>query len=127
MTRTFFTLGALIALLGVALGAFGAHGLSAHFDANPDLAGNYDTAAQYQLYHAFGLLIAAWAAERWPSAWYVRWAGWLFVAGIALFSGSLYALSLGGPRLLGAVAPFGGTAFIAGWGLLAWTAWRGAA
>lgn len=120
--RVFFALGAVMAFLGVALGAFGAHGLR---DARSpaDLA-TWDTAARYQQVHALALLAAAWAATQWPS-WRVQSAGWLFVVGIVLFSGSLYALVLSGQRGLGAVAPLGGLSFLAGWVLLAWAALRG--
>ena len=74
----------------------------------------FETGARYQMYHALGLFVAAWAVIRWPGPWAVR-AGWLFVAGTLLFSGSLYALALSGMRWLGAATPFGGVAFLAGW------------
>jgi uncharacterized membrane protein YgdD (TMEM256/DUF423 family) len=117
MDRTFFTLGCLSALLGVAAGAFGAHGLRGHLDAQS--LGTFETAARYEMYHAFALLAVAWAAARWPASALVPWAGWLFLAGTVLFSGSLYALSLSGVRWLGAITPLGGIAFLAGWGCLA--------
>jgi uncharacterized membrane protein YgdD (TMEM256/DUF423 family) len=77
----------------------------------------FETAARYQMYHALGLFAAAWAVTRWPGPWPIR-AGWLFVAGTLLFSGSLYALALSGVRWLGAVTPFGGVAFLAAWACL---------
>ena len=83
----------------------------------------FETGARYHLIHAVGLLGVAVAAERWPGA-LTRAAGWLIVAGIVLFSGSLYALALTGTRALGLVTPFGGVAFIAGWLCLAAAAWR---
>ena len=124
MDRLFFTLGAASAFLAVAAGAFGAHALRARLD--PGMLAVFETAARYQMYHALGLLAVAWAASRWPGPWPGR-AGWLFVAGTLLFSGSLYALTLSGVRWLGAITPFGGAAFLAGWiclGLAAWQAPR---
>ncbi len=120
MDRTFFALGALSAAIGVAAGAFGAHALRGKLP--PDLLAVFETGARYQLYHAFGLVAAAWAAARWPGP-AVAWAGGLLVAGTVLFSGSLYALALSGVRALGAVTPIGGLAAIAGWLALAWAAW----
>jgi uncharacterized membrane protein YgdD (TMEM256/DUF423 family) len=121
MDRTFFALGALLAGLAVAAGAFGAHGLRGRLD--PDMLAVFETGARYQMYHALALVAAGWAVTRWPDGW-ASAAGWCFVAGIALFSGSLYALALSGVRVLGAITPFGGVAFLAGWALLAATAWR---
>ena len=106
-----------------ALGAFGAHGLSAHFDANPDSARTFDTAVQYHLIHAVALLGTAWAAERYPGRW-TRYAGWLFALGILFFSGALYILSIFNVRFMGAIAPIGGVAFIVGWVCLGVAAWR---
>jgi uncharacterized membrane protein YgdD (TMEM256/DUF423 family) len=120
MERTFVALGALMAGLAVAAGAFGAHGLRNRLDA--DMLAVFETAARYQMYHGLALLAVAWAVGRWSGA---ATAGWLFVAGIVLFSGSLYVLSLSGVRWLGAITPFGGLCFLAGWAVLAWSAWRG--
>lgn len=122
MERTFFGLGAVLALLGVAAGAFGAHGLRGTLSAQ-DLA-TFETAVRYQLIHALALLATAWATTRWPGA-SVQAAGWLFVAGSVVFSGSLYVLVLAGQRWMGAVTPLGGVCFLLGWGLLAWSAFRG--
>ena len=119
--RLFATLGAISAFLAVAAGAFGAHALRARL--SPDLLAVFETGARYQMYHALGLLAVAWILTRWPGAWPVR-AGWLFVAGTVLFSGSLYALALSGVRWLGAVTPLGGLAFLAGWLILGWTVAR---
>src|SRR3954452_1275328 len=121
MERIFFGLGAISAFIGVALGAFAAHGLKARLD--PTMLATFETGVRYHLYHALGLLAVAWAATRWPGV-AVNASGWLFVAGIVLFSGSLYALSLTGVRWLGAITPFGGLAFLAGWACLAWAAWK---
>lgn len=117
MTERFFAAsGAVSALLAVAAGAFGAHALRARL--TPDLLAVFETGARYQMYHALGLLAVAWAATRWPSA-SVRAAGWLFLAGTIVFSGSLYVLSLTGQRWLGAITPLGGAMFLAGWLALA--------
>ena len=112
MDRLFFALGSASALVAVGAGAFGAHGLRARLA--PDLLAIFETAARYQMYHALALLAVAWAITRWPGAWPAR-AGWLFLIGTVLFSGSLYALALSGVRWLGAVTPLGGAAFLAGW------------
>lgn len=122
MAKTFWVLGCLFGLLGVAAGAFGAHALRARLPA--DLLAVFETGARYQMYHALALLATAWAVERWASAAATA-AGWAFVAGIVVFSGSLYVLALSGARWLGAVTPLGGVALLAGWALLAWAAWRG--
>jgi uncharacterized membrane protein YgdD (TMEM256/DUF423 family) len=101
--------GALLGAAGVALGAFGAHGLRARLDTRALEV--WETGVRYHLVHAAALLALALS----PHATSLRGAGWLFALGIALFSGSLYALALGGPRLLGPLTPLGGVAFIAGW------------
>lgn len=123
MDRLFFFLGSLLAGLSVALGAFGAHALRERLEAG--LLANFETGARYQMYHALALLVVAWAITRWPNLNLPVIAGWCFVAGIVLFSGSLYVLSLTGQRWLGAVTPLGGVAFLAGWMCLAFAAWRG--
>ena len=124
MERLFFILGSVLGGLSVALGAFAAHGLRDRIETA--MLANFETGARYQMYHAFALLAVAWAAQRWPASPLPPMAGWLFVAGIVLFSGSLYTMALTGQRWLGAVTPLGGVAFLAGWALLAYTAWRGA-
>lgn len=109
--------GALTAAVGVALGAFGAHALKARLE--PAMLDAWQTAVQYHLVHALGIVAIALAAR--PS---FAPAGWLLVAGVILFSGSLYLLAFSGVRWLGAITPLGGLAFIAGWLWLAWAAWR---
>ncbi|HKX37893.1 MAG TPA: DUF423 domain-containing protein [Burkholderiales bacterium] len=104
--------GALLAAAAVALGAFGAHGLKSRLSA--DMLAVWNTAVQYHFWHALGIMAVALAAAQLPGAW-ARVAGWVLVAGTALFSGSLYALAVGAPRALGAVAPVGGALLIAGW------------
>ena len=122
MDRTFLALGAISAAISVAAGAFGAHALKARLA--PDLLAIFETGARYQMYHALGLGLVAWIASR-TGGIAVAWAGWLFVLGTVLFSGTLYALALTGLRGLGAVTPLGGVAFIAGWIALALAALRG--
>jgi uncharacterized membrane protein YgdD (TMEM256/DUF423 family) len=119
MDRLFAMLGAASGFVAVAAGAFGAHALRARLA--PDLLAVFETAARYQMYHALALLAVAWAAARWPGP-LPQWAGWLFVVGTVLFSGSLYALALSGTRWLGAITPLGGAAFLAGWICLAFAA-----
>jgi uncharacterized membrane protein YgdD (TMEM256/DUF423 family) len=122
MARVFFTLGALSGLIAVAVGAFGAHSLRDRLSA--DLLAVFETGVRYQMYHALALLFAAGASTRWPGSM-ATVAGWLFIVGTLIFSGSLYALSLSGVRWLGAITPLGGAAFIGGWLFLAVAAWRG--
>ena len=121
MSRIFVILAAISAFVGVAAGAFGAHALKTRLP--PDLLAVFDTATRYQMLHALALFAAAWVGERWPGRWAPA-AGWLFVAGTVLFSGSLYLLSLSGVRWLGAITPVGGLAFLAGWLCLAMAAAR---
>jgi uncharacterized membrane protein YgdD (TMEM256/DUF423 family) len=122
MDRVFFALGALSAFLGVAAGAFGAHGLKARI--TPDMLAVFEVGVRYQIYHAFALIACAWATTKWPGP-LVNSSGWLFVVGTVVFSGTLYALSLTGVRWLGAITPLGGLAFLAGWMCLAIAALRG--
>jgi uncharacterized membrane protein YgdD (TMEM256/DUF423 family) len=122
MDRLFVMLGAASAFLSVAAGAFGAHALRSRLA--PELLAVFETAARYQMYHALALLAVGWVAARWPGP-LAQWAGWLFLAGTVLFSGSLYALALSGVRWLGAITPLGGAAFLAGWICLALAARQG--
>ena len=121
MERIFFVIGSMLAFLGVAAGAFGAHGLRGRV--SPELIDVFETAARYHVYHALGLLAVAYAASRWPGPATTA-AGWLFVVGMVLFSGSLYLMTFTGMRWLGAITPLGGAAFLAGWAALAWAALR---
>src|SRR5918996_5284910 len=113
ITRWFLLLGSLGMLLAVLLGAFGAHTLKRSL--TPELMAVYETAVQYHFYHALGLLAVALLSLHLPNSWLLKWSGWLLVVGILVFSGSLYGLSIGGARWVGAVTPPGGTAFIVGW------------
>ena len=123
MDRTFFIIGANLAGLAVALGAFGAHGLKNLV--SPELIDTWEKAVRYQMYHALGLLLLAWAVTHWPEqAKLLTTGGWLFLAGTVLFSGSLYILVLSGIKWLGAVTPLGGVAFVAGWLSVLIAAWR---
>lgn len=110
--RFFAGAGALFMLLGVAFGAFGAHGLKDVLDA--EMKAVFETGVRYQVYHALGLFAAAWVLEQYASR-LAAYGGLCFIAGIVLFSGSLYGLSLSGLRRLGAITPLGGLLFLAGW------------
>lgn len=123
MSKVFVILGAAFMMLGVGAGAFGAHGLSSYFEKFPDMAGTYDTAVRYHVYHALGLFAAAWLADKYPVS-LTTWGGYLLVAGIVIFSGSLYLLVFTRQSWLGAITPIGGVAFIAGWGCLLLAAWQ---
>jgi uncharacterized membrane protein YgdD (TMEM256/DUF423 family) len=109
--------GAISAFLAVALGAFGAHGLRDRL--TTDMLEVYKTGVTYQMYHALGILLLAGMMERRPHAIGLQRAGWLFIAGTVLFSGSLYALAISGVKILGAITPLGGLCFLIGWILAA--------
>nr|ART40458.1 K511 [uncultured bacterium] len=118
--RFFLVAGALSAAVAVMLGAFGAHALRSRLPT--DLLAIYQTASQYHVYHALGLLAVGLLAVHLPASNALRWSGWLMLLGTVLFSGSLYVLAITGQRWLGAITPLGGTAWIAAWLLLAWAA-----
>ena len=120
MDRTFLLIGAVLGFLGVAFGAFGAHGLRNRL--SPEMLAVFETAVRYQMYHVFALLIVAAAIGHLGPARLLVIAGWFFFAGILLFSGSLYALALTGTTILGAITPFGGLCFLIGWATLAFFA-----
>lgn len=111
------TLGAVGGLLTVALGAFGAHGLKSRVD--PALLANWNTAADYLGLHALALLACGLTLLHRPEAGLVNWAGWAFLIGVCLFSGSLFAMTLTGLRQLGMITPIGGVLLILAWALLA--------
>lgn len=112
----FLFLGALNGFLSVAFGAFGAHILEGRIDSK--YIDTWGTAVQYQMLHAVALLVIGLLVSKFPDAALLNGAGWLFFAGIIIFSGSLYVLSLSGISVLGAITPIGGVAFLAGWVLL---------
>lgn len=113
MAKMFLLIAAISGLLAVVLGAFGAHGLKSRLV--EDLLAVYQTGVQYHFYHTLALLAAGVLLLRYPDAAMLNWSGWLFVAGILIFSGSLYILAVTGVRWLGAITPIGGLAFIGGW------------
>lgn len=112
MLKLFIILGSLNAFLTVVLGAFGAHGLKNRL--SPEMLDIYQTGVQYHMYHAIGLIFVGMLAQ-WLSPSALSWAGWTFMIGIVLFSGSLYVLSISGIKWLGAITPLGGLAFLLGW------------
>lgn len=115
--RLFALIGAISGMTAVAAGAFASHALKQRLPT--EMLDVFETAARYQIYHALAMIAVAWAAGRWGVP-QLTWAGWLFVAGTVLFSGSLYTLALSGIRTLGAVTPLGGICFLAGWACMAW-------
>lgn len=122
MAKTFLLAAAICAMLAVALGAFGAHGLKHRLTV--ELMAAYQTGVQYHFYHSFLLLVVALLLLQFPGAALFQWTGWLALVGIILFSGSLYVMALTGIKVLGAITPLGGLAFIGAWLLLAIGAYR---
>src|SRR5574341_1930565 len=118
MDRFFFTSGAVAALIALALGAFGSHYLRTNLSA--EMLEIFEIGVRYQMYHALGLIAVAWATSRWPEN-NLNPAGWAFIIGIVVFSGSLYLLSITGIRWFGAITPVGGLAFLLGWAILVWS------
>ena len=112
--------GAILMMLGVMLGAFGAHALQAQL--TPRQLASYQTGVQYQMLHAFGLMIVGVVGQVAGATPRLRWSARLMATGIVFFSGSIYLMTAGAPRSLGMVAPIGGIAFMAAWALLAWQA-----
>ena len=126
MTRIFVVLAGLLGFTAVALGAFGAHGLRSRLESLPDGVKRlewWNTAAHYHLTHALALAFVAWLAHRGAGA-SATVAGWSFVAGVALFSGSLYLMTITGQTRLGAITPLGGLFFLVGWGAIIAAGWR---
>jgi uncharacterized membrane protein YgdD (TMEM256/DUF423 family) len=121
MPRTFFILGSMSGFLSVALGAFGAHSLKETL--SPEMLGIFETGVRYQFYHSIALFLVGFISAKFSHSVFSK-AGWFFVAGILLFSGSLYLLAISGVGWVGAITPFGGVAFLAGWAFLAWGFWQ---
>ena len=126
MSRIFIVLSGLLGFTAVALGAFGAHGLRSRLESLPDGVKRlewWNTAAHYHLIHALALALAAWLVHRGAGTSGVV-AGWSFVAGVALFSGSLYLMTITGQTKLGAITPLGGLLLLVGWGAVVVAGWR---
>jgi uncharacterized membrane protein YgdD (TMEM256/DUF423 family) len=119
MNNLFLVLAGINGFIAVSLGAFAAHGLKSML--GPDLLATFQTGVQYHMYHSLALLAVGILVLQFPAQTGLRIAGFLFLAGIVIFSGSLYVLALSGIRWLGAITPIGGVAFLAGWALLAWS------
>ena len=119
MNNLFLVLAGVNGFIAVSLGAFAAHGLKSML--GPDLLATFQTGVQYHMYHALAMLAVGILVLQFPAQTGLRIAGYLFLAGILIFSGSLYVLALSGIRWLGAITPIGGVAFLAGWAMLAWT------
>ena len=117
MKSVFLFLGALCAFIGVALGAFGAHGLKTVL--SPEMLAVYKTGVTYQMWHALGLCGISLVHRQAPGEAMLIWSGWLMLIGIVLFSGSLYLLAVLDLKWLGMITPFGGVAFLIAWLLLA--------
>lgn len=117
MANTFLLIGSLAGFLGVAAGAFGAHGLRNRLTA--EMLAVFETAVRYQMYHALALVLIAVLIGRVGDARLLAISGWSFIVGMVFFSGSLYALALTGTSLFGAITPIGGVAFLVGWACLA--------
>lgn len=113
--KVFLLLGVVNGFLAVALGAFGAHGLEGKISEKS--IGIWDKAVHYQMFHTMALLVTGLLLAKIQSSG-MLWAGWMFFAGIVLFSGSLYLYSTTGVKTLAMITPFGGVAFLIGWILL---------
>jgi uncharacterized membrane protein YgdD (TMEM256/DUF423 family) len=122
MQKLFLVIGSITMALAVALGAFGAHGLKEML--TDEMLDIFETGVKYHFYHAIGLLVVGLAAQLMPGSSLLQWSGWLMLAGIVIFSGSLYILSISGIRWMGAITPVGGLCFIAAWILLALASWQ---
>lgn len=121
-SRRVIAIGCIVAGVGVAAGAFGAHMLKTILE--PPMLAAYDTGTRYQMYHAFGMILAGISARAFNDPRLVT-AGWFFVAGMVMFCGSLYGIALAEIKWFGPITPLGGLTFIVGWSLLGWRVWRG--
>jgi uncharacterized membrane protein YgdD (TMEM256/DUF423 family) len=120
MQKNFLLLAAILGFLGVAFGAFGAHGLRGRL--SPEMMSVFEIGVRYQMYHVFALVAVATAMRQFGRAKLLHIAGWSFVFGILIFSGSLYALALTGTGMFGAITPIGGVGLLIGWACLAFFA-----
>jgi uncharacterized membrane protein YgdD (TMEM256/DUF423 family) len=120
--RRLIMIGCIVAGVGVAAGAFGAHMLKTILE--PPMLAAYDTATRYQMYHAFGMVLVGIVMRVYDDR-RLAMSGWLFATGMVLFCGSLYGIALAGLKWLGPITPLGGLTFISGWGLLGWRVWKG--
>ncbi|KZR57639.1 DUF423 domain-containing protein [Pseudobacillus badius] len=114
--KLFIIIGAINAFLSVALGAFGAHGLEGKVE--PKYLEIWKTGVQYQMFHAMGMIAVGILMGQVQASSMLNWSGWMMLIGTVIFSGSLYALTLSGVKVLGAITPIGGVAFLVGWVLL---------
>ena len=122
MRSNFLFIAAISGFTGVAMGAFGAHGLKAVL--TPEMLAVYKTGVDYQMWHALGLALIAIISQQAPESPVLKWAGWLMMGGIILFSGSLYFLAIFNIKWLGMITPFGGVCFLLAWALLAFFAYK---
>ena len=122
MSKIILMIASFLLALAVGIGAFGAHGLKTHLSA--EMMQTFKTGVEYHFYHALGLLLIGLLAVNYPSL-YVKWSAILLFVGIFLFSGSLYVLAVSGIKWFGAITPFGGISFIAGWIMLFVSVWKG--
>jgi len=121
MGKSIIMIAAILLSLAVAFGAFGAHALKTQL--STEMLQTWKTAVEYHFYHALGLLVIGVLTFYMPSS-FLKWSAASLVVGILLFSGSLYAMAVSGVKWLGAITPFGGISFIAGWILLFFAAWK---
>jgi uncharacterized membrane protein YgdD (TMEM256/DUF423 family) len=122
MQKLFLLVGSIAMALAVALGAFGAHGLKNML--TDEMLDIFETGVKYHFYHAIGLLVIGLVVQYMSESLLLQWSGWMMIAGILVFSGSLYILSIAGIRWMGAITPIGGLCFIISWILLALAAWK---
>ncbi|UJP05843.1 MAG: DUF423 domain-containing protein [Nitrosomonas sp.] len=122
MPKIFLVTGVINILICIALGAFGAHGLKHALSG--DMLAVFHTGVQYHFYHAFGMVITGMLLLHYPKSRFIPISGWLMMAGIVLFSVSLYVLSITGVRALAMITPFGGVAFMTAWGMMAYAIWK---
>ncbi len=123
-SKAFFGVGSLLLTMAVMLGAFGAHSLENSL--TPDRLDAFNSAVSFQIYHALGLIVVAFTLQWLPASNLPRWSGWLMVAGIICFSGSIYLTTFGAPPIVAMAAPVGGVSFMIAWALLAVAAFRSA-